>query len=387
MRELETTSYEVVDEGMHFEPGYVVMGEHEPSEVLTGLSISHETPIETTPEARMGLGDEPGYTELEVDHVSGQIIQTDESYDLNEADESHFDTQPNPTESFDDRQSLGAADAVDYIIEEAKQYPLLTAEEEVDLAKRIEEGDIAAKQRLVASNIRLGISIAKRHRNKGLEFPDLIQEACLGVMRAAEKFDYRKGFKFSTYATYWINHSIHRAIDNKGRAIQLPVQKLALTNKMNGTRRLLFEALNREPTLDEVASEMRLPGEIVADMLEIEKTQKNPASLDKPIREADRFEETPLAAIIENPNANTESELAAIFARDAVISALRQLTPEQRELIIDQFELAGKPKSANTVLAARLDMNENVYKRFKKKTLARLKEVMAEQQTDYFVED
>src|SRR5215218_11396357 len=150
-------------------------------------------------------------------------------------------------------------DALQLFLREAGRHPLLTAAQEVELSKRIERGDMQAKQRMIQSNLRLVVSIAKNYRNQGLPFLDLIQEGTLGLIRAVEKFDWRRGFKFSTYATWWIRQAVARALADKARTIRMPVHIVERMQKLNKAERNLWAALGREPTLEEIADEANLP--------------------------------------------------------------------------------------------------------------------------------
>ena len=150
-------------------------------------------------------------------------------------------------------------DALQLFLREAGRHPLLTAAQEVELAKRIERGDALAKQRMIQSNLRLVVSIAKNYRNQGLPFLDLIQEGTLGLIRAVEKFDWRRGYKFSTYATWWIRQAVARALADKARTIRMPVHIVERLQKMNRAERTLWMQLGREPTLEEIAEEANLP--------------------------------------------------------------------------------------------------------------------------------
>src|SRR6202163_3285936 len=174
-------------------------------------------------------------------------------------------------------------DSLQLFLKDIGKVRLLTAQEEVDLAKRIERGDLDAKQKMVESNLRLVVSIAKNYRNQGLPFLDLIQEGTLGLVRAAEKFDYRKGFKFSTYATWWIRQAIARALADKARTIRMPVHIVERMQKMNRAERTLWMELGREPTLEEIAEEAPLP---VEQAREVKAAARASASLDQPVGES-----------------------------------------------------------------------------------------------------
>ena len=173
-------------------------------------------------------------------------------------------------------------DALQLFLREAGRHPLLTAAQEVELAKKIERGDMAAKQRMIQSNLRLVVSIAKNYRNQGLPFLDLIQEGTLGLIRAVEKFDWRRGYKFSTYATWWIRQAVARALADKARTIRMPVHIVERMQKMNRAERTLWMELGREPTLEEIAEEASLP---IEQAREVRAAARASASLDQPVGE------------------------------------------------------------------------------------------------------
>ncbi|MGE5273328.1 MAG: sigma-70 family RNA polymerase sigma factor, partial [Verrucomicrobiota bacterium] len=173
-------------------------------------------------------------------------------------------------------------DALQLFLRETGRHPLLTAAQEVELAKKIERGDQQAKQRMIQSNLRLVVSIAKNYRNQGLPFLDLIQEGTLGLIRAVEKFDWRRGYKFSTYATWWIRQAVARALADKARTIRMPVHIVERLQKMNRAERTLWTQLGREPTLEEIADEASLP---LQQALEVKAAARASASLDQPVGE------------------------------------------------------------------------------------------------------
>ena len=175
-------------------------------------------------------------------------------------------------------------DALQLFLREAGRHPLLTAAQEVELAKKIERGDTDAKQRMIQSNLRLVVSIAKNYRNQGLPFLDLIQEGTLGLIRAVEKFDWRRGYKFSTYATWWIRQAVARALADKARTIRMPVHIVERLQKMNRAERTLWTQLGREPTLEEIAEEACLP---IQQAHEVRAAARASASLDQPVGETD----------------------------------------------------------------------------------------------------
>jgi len=229
-------------------------------------------------------------------------------------------------------------DSLRLYLREIGKVPLLTADQEVYLAKRIERGDMEAKRQMIEANLRLVVSIAKSYLGRGLSFLDLIQEGSLGLIRAVEKFDYRKGYKFSTYATWWIRQAVTRAIADKARTIRIPVHMVEKLNKVVHIERQLVQRLGREPRPDEIATELELT---TAEVREILRMAQHPVSLEKPIGEE---EESELGDFVQDDRAESPFETATLsLRREDIERALGSLPERERKVIELRFGLNGEP--------------------------------------------
>ena len=228
-------------------------------------------------------------------------------------------------------------DGLQLFLREIGKRRLLTAQEEVGLARRIERGDLDAKRKMVESNLRLVVSIAKNYRNQGLPFLDLIQEGTIGLVRAAEKFDYRKGFKFSTYATWWIRQGIARALADKARTIRIPVHVVERLNTIRRAERSLVTALGREPTVEEIAEVTGIePGEVES----IKRSAQAPISLEKPVGDEEQSE---FGQLIADDHAESPYERAVeILTTEALSVALENLSYRERRVLELRYGLGGQ---------------------------------------------
>ena len=231
-------------------------------------------------------------------------------------------------------EGVSIEDPVRMYLKEIGKVSLLTADEEIELAKRMEQGDEEAKKRLAEANLRLVVSIAKRYVGRGMLFLDLIQEGNLGLIKAVEKFDYRKGYKFSTYATWWIRQAITRAIANQARTIRIPVHMVETINKLIRVSRQLLQELGREPTPEEIAEEMKMPVDRVREILKI---SQEPVSLETPIGEE---EDSHLGDFIQDDNVPVPADAAAFtLLKEQLIEVLGTLTEREQKVLRLRFGL------------------------------------------------
>ena len=240
---------------------------------------------------------------------------------------------------------IGLDDPVKMYLKDIGRVPLLSVDDEIELARKMQEGDEEAKKKLSEANLRLVVSIAKRYVGRGMLFLDLIQEGNLGLMKAVEKFDYQKGFKFSTYATWWIRQAITRAIADQARTIRIPVHMVETINRLTRASRVLLQQLGREPTPDEIARELNMPVERVR---EIQKIAQDPVSLETPIGEE---EDSHLGDFIEDDRATTPSDSVAFtMLKEQLLGVLDTLTPREEKVLRLRYGIDdGKPRTLEEV--------------------------------------
>ncbi len=265
-------------------------------------------------------------------------------------------------------KGINIDDPVRMYLKEIGKVPLLSAEEEIDLAQRMEQGDEEAKKQLCEANLRLVVSIAKRYVGRGMLFLDLIQEGNLGLIKAVEKFDWRKGYKFSTYATWWIRQAITRAIADQARTIRIPVHMVETINKLIRISRQLLQELGREPKPEEIAEEMDLPEEKVREILKI---AQEPVSLETPIGEE---EDSHLGDFIPDDDAPAPAEAAAFsMLKEQLVDVLDTLTPREQNVLRLRFGLDdGRARTLEEV-GKRFDVTRERIRQIEAKALRKLR--------------
>lgn len=255
---------------------------------------------------------------------------------LDELTEEEISTEELDLEKLEEAmpEGINIEDPVRMYLKEIGKVPLLSSEEEIELAKRMELGDELARQRIAEANLRLVVSIAKKYLGRGMLFLDLIQEGNLGLIKAVEKFDYRRGYKFSTYATWWIRQSITRAIADQARTIRIPVHMVETINKVTKVSRQLVQELGREPQPEEIAKEMDLPVEKVREIL---KVAQEPVSLESPVGEE---EDSHLGDFIQDDNIKAPADAASyMFLKEQLEEVMEALTDREQQVIRMRFGL------------------------------------------------
>lgn len=328
--------------------------------------------------------------QLSTNDIDKAIIEMD--YDIDKLDELYDTIENNNIEIIDDlgdaaleslnvdtnakskssksknKKNIPMGDPVKVYLKEIGKVPLLTAEEEIDLAIRIEEGDKRARKKLAESNLRLVVSIAKRYVGRGMSFLDLIQEGNLGLIKAVEKFDYTKGFKFSTYATWWIRQAITRAIADQARTIRIPVHMVETINKVKKTASKLLHENGREPTDEEIAEKLDMTVEKVRD---IQRVSQEPVSLDTPIGEE---EDSHLGDFIPDDEAVTPADAASsLMLKEELIGALDTLNDREARVLSLRFGLDdGRPRTLEEV-GKEFDVTRERIRQIEAKALRKLR--------------
>jgi len=322
--------------------------------VERGLERGHVTLAEVN-EALAEVGDEAMPVEEATRELDGMGIEV--------RDEDSVETRgplvlPTPD---------GPTDSLERFLSEIGRYPLLTKVEEIQLAKRVEAGDMLAKRRMVESNLRLVVSIAKNYRGQGLGFLDLIQEGILGLIRAVEKFDWRRDLKFSTYATWWIRQAVARALADKSRTIRLPVHVVERLQKVNRAERTLMLRLQREPNEDEIAAESKLPIEQVRIVRE---AARSSMSLDEPIGESG---ESSMSEVLKDDNAvDPVDAVDAAHRLDTLSGALEALPERRRRVLVLRYGLDGGDARTLDDIARELGLTRERVRQIEVETLGQL---------------
>ena len=339
--------------------------------------IATETTIRPEVEALLDRSEEHGCLALS---ELGDAIQSLDLHD-DEVERLYDQLEQRGIDLTDDcaRESVPAAtyvngdlaaattDALQLFLNEVGRHQLLTAAEEVELAKRIERGDAAAKERMINSNLRLVISIAKRYQGHGLSLLDLIQEGILGLIRAVEKFDWRRGYKFSTYATWWIRQAVQRGVAGKAREIRIPVHILEREQKISRAERELAAALGRQPTEEEIAKKAKLPLKQVRD---VRSAARAVTSLDRPVGDAD---DVSFGDLIPGESAAPEEQVTLSLGQDALRRAIADLPDRHRQVVELRYGLNGDadPHSLEEI-GRRLGLTRERVRQLEKDALERL---------------
>jgi RNA polymerase primary sigma factor len=338
--------------------------------------VAHELASRPEVAALIARGEERGCINLsELDELSQALDLHDEDAD---ALESHLEAQGieitddcgrtgvEPTVFRNGELAAATTDALQLFLNEIRRYPLLTAQQEVELSKRIEQGDLEAKERMINSNLRLVVSIAKKYQGQELSLLDLIQEGIFGLIRAAEKFDWRKGYKFSTYATFWIRQAIQRGLANKARTIRIPVHIGQRERKIVRAERDLAARLGREPTDDEIAREAELPLDQVEEVREAARTV---TSLDRPVGEEG---DTAFGDLLEGGAPPVDQEVELSLSEELLRRTIEELPDTEREVIRLRFGLTGEDPQPLRETGRRLGLSAERVRQIERAALKRL---------------
>ena len=274
-----------------------------------------------------------------LDDIGLDLDLDDDSF-MKDAEEEEIDL-----DAVDLLEGIGTEDPVRMYLKEIGTVPLLTADEELELAQRKADGDESAKERLIEANLRLVVSIAKRYTGRGMSFLDLVQEGNIGLMKAVEKFDYTKGYRLSTYATWWVKQSVTRALADQSRTIRLPVHMVEAVNRVRRAQRMLAVRLGREPSNEEIGKEIGMSEKRVTELMQ---SSGDTVSLETPVGDEDGSNLGDFVA--DDANASTEEKAESVFLREEIDQMLQGLNPREREVIILRFGLeSGHPMTLEEV--------------------------------------
>ena len=310
-------------------------------------------------------------------------VESAEDDDVDDEDEHDFEHNVGEVDLEKAYASdLSVDDPVRMYLKQIGKVPLLTAEEEVELAKRAEHGDKEAIERLCTANLRLVVSIAKKYVGRGLLFLDLIQEGNLGLMKAVEKFDWTKGFKFSTYATWWIRQAITRSIADQARTIRIPVHMVETINRMARVRRQLTGELGREPDTNEIAEAMGMTEEKVRDIL---KSAQEPTSMDATVGDE---EDSHLGDFIPDENAESPADAASnVFLRGQIYELLDELTEREKRVIIERFGLGGEPPRTLEQVGQEMGVTRERIRQIEAKAIRKLRHPTRKKRLEGYLEN
>lgn len=315
------------------------------------------------------------FERLESEKIEILPVSESEMEELDEIEEMEGLDEIDESEEIDLSQidlsipdGVGIEDPVRMYLKEIGKIPLLSMEEEIELAKRMEQGDDEAKKQLAEANLRLVVSIAKKYVGRGLQFLDLIQEGNLGLIKAVDKFDYKMGYKFSTYATWWIRQAITRAIADQARTIRIPVHMVETINRLTRTSRRLLQQLGREPSAEEIAQRMDMPAEKVREILKI---AQEPVSLETPVGEED---DSHLGDFIQDENILLPADAATYtMLKEQIVDVLTTLTERERKVLSLRFGLEdGRPRTLEEV-GQIFDVTRERIRQIEAKALRKLK--------------
>lgn len=354
----------------------MVVDGHTEEELIGALVRRGQEKGSVTPDEVSLLLNQADISTERLEELYSQLFELGvEVVDPESVEEDDYEEEEQFLSKLDVNIDHSTSDPVRMYLKEIGKVPLLTAAQESELAKRVEDRDVEAKRRLTEANLRLVVSIAKRYVGRGLSFLDLIQEGNLGLIRAVEKFDYTRGYKFSTYATWWIRQAITRAIADQARTIRVPVHMVETINKMSRIQRELLQKLNREPTLQEIADAMGVP---VTKVRDIQKTAQEPISLESPTGEEDESE---LGDFIVDLDAEQPPDaVARKIRREDLQRVLDSLPARERKVLELRFGLKGGPPLTLEEVGERFGVTRERIRQVEAKTLNRLKNFRDAQQ-------